>query len=160
MSRSTAKLPSTTRPQIAAERNLALTDSFVINEQHSEYRMHGTPRAQAWRREVCRSMIVEELYDALIEAGASEQKARAASRAVADMEGHFANLEKDISALERKVAEFRSDLDRKISELRSELRSHVDQGFTEIRGTLRLHNWMLGTTLAFLVAIFFKVFNH
>ena len=29
-------------------------------------------------------MIVEELYDALIEAGASEEKARAASRAIAD----------------------------------------------------------------------------
>jgi hypothetical protein len=39
-------------------------------------------------------MIVEELYDALIEAGASEEKARAASRAVADMEKHFGNTEK------------------------------------------------------------------
>ena len=64
-------------------------------------------------------MIVEELYDALIEAGASQEKARAASRAVADMEGHFARIERDL---------------------------------TDIRGTLRLHNWMLGTGLAFLIA--------
>ena len=74
-----------------------------------------------------RNMIVEELYDALIEAGASEEKAKAASRAVANMERHFANIERDI---------------------------------TDIRGTLRLHNWMLGTMLGFLIAIFFKVFSH
>jgi len=72
-------------------------------------------------------MMIEELYDALIEAGASEGRARAASKAVADMERHFASLERDIA---------------------------------DIRGTLRLHNWMLGTILAFLVAVFFKVFSN
>jgi hypothetical protein len=82
-------------------------------------------------------MMVEELYDALIEAGASEEKARAASRAVADMEKHFGDVEKDILSL----------------------RSHVDRGFADLRGILRLHNWMLGTILAFLVAVFFKVFS-
>jgi hypothetical protein len=64
--------------------------------------------------------------------------ARAASRAVAVMQGHFANIQKDIAGLDRKI---------------SELRSYVD-------GTLRLHNWMLGTILAFLVAVFFKVFSR
>ena len=87
-------------------------------------------------------MIVEELYDALIEAGASEEKARAASRAMANMEGNFAGIQKEIS-------EFRSDVDRRFSELRS---------YAE--GMFRLHNWMLGTILALLVAVFFKVFSH
>ena len=104
--------------------------------------------------------MVDELYDALIEAGASAEKAKAASRAVADMEKHFANLDQKISELrshvDQRISELRSHIDQKISELRS----HVDQGFTEIRGTLRLHNWMLGSILAFLVAIFFKVFSH
>jgi chromosome segregation ATPase len=94
-------------------------------------------------------MIVEELYDALIEAGASEAKARAASRAIADMEAHFAKIRDDISRL-----------DQKISELRLELRSYVDQRFTQIDGTLRLHNWMLGTILAFVVALFLKQFSR
>ena len=35
-----------------------------------------------------------------------------------------------------------------------------DRGFAEVHGTLRLHNWMLGTILAFLLAIFFKVFSR
>jgi hypothetical protein len=83
-------------------------------------------------------MILEELYDALIEAGASVEKAKAASRAVADMEKQFAILRQEIS----------------------DLRSHVDQRFTQIDGTLRLHNWMLGTILAFLLALFFKAFSH
>ena len=94
-------------------------------------------------------MIAEELYDALIEAGASEGKARAASRAIADMETHFAKIRDDVS-----------QLDRKVSELRLELRSYVDQRFTHVDGTLRLHNWMLGTILAFVVALFLKQFSH
>ena len=80
-------------------------------------------------------MIVEELYDALIEAGASEEKARAASRAIADMEGHFANIEKDIFRLDQRIDRSVSALDHKISELRS----YVDQRFTQVDGTLQLH---------------------
>jgi hypothetical protein len=38
--------------------------------------------------------LSKNCIDALIEAGASEEKARAASRAVADMEKHFGNTEK------------------------------------------------------------------
>src|SRR2546427_4499117 len=120
-----------------------------------------------WRRGAGSNMIVEELYDALIEAGASEEKARAASRAVADMEGHFAKIERDISRLDQKIETDIARLDQKISEFRSdvdrrfsEFRSYVDQRFTQVDGTLRLHNWMLGTILAFLVAVFFKVFSH
>ena len=107
-----------------------------------------------------RNMIVEELYDALIEAGASQEKARAASRAVADMEGHFAKIEKGLSELRSDVGHqilaFRSHVDHEISALRSDM----NQGFTDIRGTLRLHNWMLGTGLALLIAVFFKVFSR
>ena len=101
-------------------------------------------------------MIVEELYDALIEAGASEAKARAAPRAIADMEGHFADIRKDISGIQNEISQFRSDVDRRFSELRS----YVDQRFTQIDGTLRLHNWMLATNLAFVVAVFFKLLSR
>ena len=112
-------------------------------------------------------MIVEELYDALIEAGASEAKARAASRAIADMEGNFTGIRNDLSALDQKISLFRSDAGREMSEFRSdvdrrfsELRSYVDQRFTQVDGTLRLHNWMLATNLAFISAVFFKVFSR
>ncbi len=121
--------------------------------------------------------MIEELYDALIEAGATEKKARAASRAVADMERHFANIEKDILSLrshvDQSLTNLRSHVDQSLTSLRSHvdqsltsLRSYVDQRFTAVdqrfttvEATLRLHNWMLGTILAFLVAVFFKVFS-
>ena len=82
-------------------------------------------------------MIVEELYDALIEAGASEEKARAASRAIADMQGHFSNIERDIARLDQKITEFRS----------------------YVEGTFQLYKWLLGTVLGFIIALFFKVFS-
>src|SRR5438034_5795809 len=117
-------------------------------------------RAWMWRGGRDCDMLLEELYDALIEAGASEEKARVASRAIADMEGHFAKIESDISRLDQKIETDISRLDQKIEMQVSELRSHVDQRFTNVEGTLRLHNWMLGTILGFIVAVFFKVFSH
>src|SRR5579862_6239603 len=80
--------------------------------------------AKPIRVEKSRNMILEELYDALIEAGSSQEKARAASRAVADMEGHFAKIEKGLS-------ELRSDVGHEILALRS----HVDHEITALRFT-------------------------
>src|SRR5436853_6687129 len=101
--------------------------------------IHRGLRPLTWRRSGCCTMIVEELYDALIEAGASAEKARAASRAVADMEGHFANIHNEIFGLKQEIFAIKQET--------SELRSYVDQRFTQVEGTLRLHNWMLGTIL-------------
>jgi len=44
-------------------------------------------------------MITEEIYDALIEAGASEEKARAAARAMTNYDRHISKLESDINLL-------------------------------------------------------------
>jgi len=44
-------------------------------------------------------MLIEELYDALKEAGASEERARAAAHAIAGYESRFARLVGDLSLL-------------------------------------------------------------
>ena len=44
-------------------------------------------------------MLIEEFYDALKEAGASEERARAAARAIAGYESRFARLVGDLSLL-------------------------------------------------------------
>jgi hypothetical protein len=120
------------------ERNRPKTSLLARPSRGNFECMTVTLHALTWRAYEGCNMIVEELYDALIEAGASEEKARAASRAMADMQGYFTNLQtniqRDISRLEQKIS--------------------------EVDGRLRLHDWMLGTILAFLVAIFFKVFSH
>ena len=48
-------------------------------------------------------MIVEELYEALKEAGASEEKAKAAARALANYENRFAAIDRDLTLLKRMV---------------------------------------------------------
>ena len=44
-------------------------------------------------------MIIEEIYDAFIEAGASEDKARAAARAMTNHETRISKIESDINLL-------------------------------------------------------------
>jgi hypothetical protein len=44
-------------------------------------------------------MIIEEIYDALIEAGASETKTRAAARAMTNYETRINKIESDINLL-------------------------------------------------------------
>jgi hypothetical protein len=83
-------------------------------------------------------MIIEELYDALVEAGASEGKARAAARALTDYDKRFIAIDQDIS----------------------EFRSEVDRRFNTVDGTLKLRNWMLATNTAMLIALMFRVFSH
>src|SRR5437879_8482923 len=146
-------------------------------------------------------MLSEELYDALIEAGASEAKAKAAARSMADYEKRFGGIERELASLrsefrteftefrsdvETKFLELRSDMERKFLEFRSDMdkqfagvdkqfagvdrqfagvdrqfaesRAYVEKEFTDIRGTLKLQNWMRGTTIALLTAMFLKMF--
>jgi hypothetical protein len=43
--------------------------------------------------------MISEVYDALKEAGASEEKARKAAEAIASYENRFARIESDLSAV-------------------------------------------------------------
>ena len=47
--------------------------------------------------------MIAELYDALKEAGASEEKAIAAAKSIADYENHFVRMESKIDSLELKI---------------------------------------------------------
>src|SRR5213594_1190649 len=110
-------------------------------------------------------MLIEELYDALIEAGASEAKAKAAARAIADYEKRFGGIEGEVASLRSDVrtelTEFRTEVGRNFAEVDrqfAESRAYVEKEFTDISGTLKLHNWMMGTTIALLTAMFLKMF--
>ena len=56
-------------------------------------------RSGAKPKWVACAMIIEEIYDALIEAGASEGKARAAARAMTNYETRISKIESDINLL-------------------------------------------------------------
>ena len=71
--------------------------------------------------------MVAEVYDALLAAGAPEEKARAAAQAVAAYDSRFSGLD-----------------------LRME----------RVEASLRLLQWMTGTTLAIAVAVLLKLLVH
>ena len=133
-------------------------------------------------------MLIEELYEALIEAGATEEKAKAAARAIADYERRFAGMESELvnvrSTLQKEFVDFRSslaksfadidkqfiesraDIDKKFTEHRAyvdtkfaETRAYMEREFTDIRGGLRLQYWMTGTTIALVTTILFEIFS-
>ena len=72
------------------------------------------------------------------------------------------------SGVDRTFLEFRSDMDKQfagvykqfagVDKQFAESRAYVEKEFTDIRGTLKLHNWMMGTTIALLTAMFLKMF--
>ncbi len=66
------------------------------------------------------SLIHKELYDALIEAGASEQRARAAAAAMPDIE-RLATKD-DIAQLRAEIAATRAESKQDNAELRAELK--------------------------------------
>ncbi len=91
-------------------------------------------------------LIVTELYDALIEAGATERKARAAAAAIPLTE-HLATRE-DLVATGRQLADRTAglgvDLGQGIADLRTEikedtasLRAEVDRQITELRAEIK-----------------------
>jgi len=48
--------------------------------------------------------MISEVYDALKEAGASEEKSRKAAEALASYDNHFAKIENDLTAIRGELA--------------------------------------------------------
>ena len=69
----------------------------------------------------------------MMDAGASEEKARAAARALATYDNRFVQIDNRFS--------------------------QIDNHFTQIEGSLALVKWMLGFNLAISVALLFRVFS-
>jgi uncharacterized coiled-coil DUF342 family protein len=120
------------------------------------------------------SIMVTEVYQALVDAGASEEKARAAAEAIPDMSDLAekndvaelrSELKQDIadlrSELNQNIAELRSELKQDIAELRSELkqdiaelRSELKQDIVGLKADLYKHMWLMqGATILAIVGI-------
>jgi DNA anti-recombination protein RmuC len=120
------------------------------------------------------SIMVTEVYQALVDAGASEEKARAAAEAIPDMSDLAekndvaelrSELKQDIAdlraELNQDIAELRSELKQDIAELRSELkqdiaelRSELKQDIVGLKADLYKHMWLMqGATILAIVGI-------
>jgi hypothetical protein len=99
---------------LSAQRNLASGSTrFQVFLSASPNYLFATPRSHHWAREMSpcsertskkwyiesMSTMISEVYDALKEAGASEEKARKAAEAVASYVNRFARIEGDLGVV-------------------------------------------------------------
>lgn len=113
------------------------------------------------------AMMSAELYDALIEAGASQESARKAATAIAPADQ--VATKSDVTQLRGELNQFRTEVKAEFSAIRSEMKAE----FSAIRGEMKaesaairseftarlnLQGWMIGTVVAMQIAIFVKLF--
>jgi predicted nucleic acid-binding Zn-ribbon protein len=87
--------------------------------------------------------MIAELYDALKEAGASEEKAKAAASAIADYERHFVRIESKLDSLESEIKIVRTDLEAEMKAVKTEL------------GIIK---WLVGLGIAGIISLIIKAF--
>jgi hypothetical protein len=103
------------------------------------------------------STMIKEVYDALKEAGASEEKASAAAVAVSAYQLNRSNLatKEDIARLERATKEDIARLKEDIAGLRTELRTTRAELVTEVERMGRVViMWNVGTLIAIASVVF------
>jgi hypothetical protein len=84
------------------------------------------------------TIMLSEVYDALVAAGVPEDKARKAAEALGGGERRFDKLESLLDKLE----------------------SRLEARFVRVEGEAVLLKWMIGFVLAFQAGIFVKLFLH
>ena len=89
--------------------------------------------------------MIAELYDALKEAGASEEKAIAAAKSIADYENHFVRMESKFDSLESKLESEVGSLGSKISSLESRLGSKIGSLESKLESEIGSLESRLGT---------------
>jgi len=81
------------------------------------------------------SLMVTELYDALKDAGASEDHARKAAGAVAAHEQHFARLDQRMTSVEGKIDTLRA----------------------EVKGEMAWTRWLMGTNIVLTLGVLWRL---
>lgn len=99
------------------------------------------------------NMMVSELYDALLSAGADEAKARRATEGMAtsheEFRKQFAELREDNQRMRTEIAKLAGELRTEMQALRTEMQA--------LRGELSLVKWMGGVLIGMAAAILLKV---
>jgi hypothetical protein len=100
------------------------------------------------------STMLAEIYDALKEAGASEEKARAAATSFARRGHSFDWLEQRLSDLERRLGFIE---DRLAAAVEQKLVALL-RDLATIKADLRIMKWMQGVTIGGVLALLVKAF--
>lgn len=104
------------------------------------------------------NMMVSELYDALLSAGADEAKARRAAEGFADSDQQFklqfAALREDNQRMRTETASLRGELVNSMTTLDGSIRREMQS----LRAELSLIKWMAGVVVGMLIAVLLKVY--
>ncbi|UIJ71687.1 hypothetical protein [Aurantimonas sp. HBX-1] len=106
------------------------------------------------------NMMISELYDALMSAGADEAKARRAAEGMAtsdqDFRKQFGELCEDNQKMRTEMADLRGELKHEMQALRGEVRGEmagVRLEMQALRGELSTIKWMGGVLIALVAAM-------
>lgn len=94
--------------------------------------------------------MISELYDALKEAGASEEKAKAAAQAIADYERHFVRIESKLDSVDSEIKVVRSEIKTTRTDLEAELKA--------VKTELNVIKWLVGLGIAGIISLVIKAF--
>lgn len=90
-----------------------------------------------------------EVYDALVSAGAPEEKARKAAEAIAAYEDRFATID-------QRLVKIDGDINQRFTKLEGD----INQRFAKVEGEIKLLSWMIGFNLAGTIGIIFMLLRH
>ena len=93
--------------------------------------------------------MIAEVYDALVSAGAPEDKARKAAEAIAAYEDRFATID-------QRPVKIDGDINQRFTKLEGE----INQRFTKVEGEIKLLRWMIGFNLTGTIGIIFMLLRH
>ncbi len=109
-------------------------------------------------------IMVSEVYEALIDAGASEAKAKAAAEAIpvseqlttkTDLAGVKADLAEAKAELKAEIGEVKAELKAEIGEVKAELNAEIGEVRTQI-AALEAKVWRAGVAIAALAVLLNK----
>ena len=109
------------------------------------------------------SLQLGALREALIDAGASPEKASRAAEELAGHDREFAGLRADMSQgfakADQEFAKVRGEMSQGFAKVDQEF-AKVDQEFAKVHGDINLLRWMAGANFALTLAVFVKLFIH
>ena len=102
--------------------------------------------------------MIGERYDALKEAGASEEKAIAAAKSIADYENHFVRMESKIDSLELELESEVGSLESRLGSKISSIESRFESEIKIVKAEPSLIKWLLGFGIAGIISLIIKAF--
>ncbi|MEM7694118.1 MAG: hypothetical protein AAF318_06690 [Pseudomonadota bacterium] len=103
-------------------------------------------------------LMIASVYDALKDAGASEEKARAAAVDVAGHDNRLASMERKLDGVADRLGRKLDAIDAKLDQLAANLSARIDNLETKLDGLSQRMNIQFGLLVAMFTAILVRSF--